>query len=617
MSTQMKTVRRSLAIVLAVIIAVGMVPASVAAEAGTPVVDLTGEIIAFQEHVLPEGLTLARASAAPHVAVTVESTTATGAGTATDGSTTVDNTDPVTERSAAGNDTGTGTPDPTGITGTCIVTALHELPDHIRWQNTTVPELPETVHGTVEGDVVAIPVTWVADREYDSEYPERGLYVFTAALGEGYELGVEVEPPRITVFVPVTVAGGFAPLKVGSGTDDSPLIITTAAQLAEVATLMNAGRLEPVLFNDSEAKVHFVMGNDIDLSAYASGEGWTPIGRYDFPESKSFQGVFDGDGHKVTGLYINRADSDYGYRQGLFGHVGTGGEVRNLGVVNANIRGYSQVGGVAGYVDVGGTLENCYISGSVSGSNQLIGGVAGDVCGIVQNCYSAGSVSGLAYVGGVAGDVYGIVEYCYSSGSVSGVMRTGGVAGAVGGRGTLRNCAALNPSVSRKTTGTGDVGRVAGGKSSSSTLIGNVAWSGMTVNGYPVPGGTAEDENGLGVSAEDIASDAFWTLDGVFTEPWDADVWSVEAGNLPILTGLPGQAATIPDYMGGPHFQGDGTSTNPYRISTAEDLAKPAQLVNDGESFSGEHFLLEDDIDLSAVSGTISVKTGPWQGAPR
>lgn len=565
MSTQMKTVRRSLAIVLAVIIAVGMVPASVAAEAGTPVVDLTGEIIAFQEHVLPEGLTLARASAAPHVAVTVESTTATGAGTATDGSTTVDNTDPVTERSAAGNDTGTGTPDPTGITGTCIVTALHELPDHIRWQNTTVPELPETVHGTVEGDVVAIPVTWVADREYDSEYPERGLYVFTAALGEGYELGVEVEPPRITVFVPVTVAGGFAPLKVGSGTDDSPLIITTAAQLAEVATLMNAGRLEPVLFNDSEAKVHFVMGNDIDLSAYASGEGWTPIGRYDFPESKPFQGVFDGDGHKVTGLYINRADSDYGYRQGLFGHVGTGGEVRNLGVVNANIRGYSQVGGVAGYVDVGGTLENCYISGSVSRSNQLIGGVAG----------------------------------------------------AVGGRGTLRNCAALNPSVSRKTTGTGDVGRVAGGKSSSSTLIGNVAWSGMTVNGYPVPGGTAEDENGLGVSAEDIASDAFWTLDGVFTEPWDADVWSVEAGNLPILTGLPGQAATIPDYMGGPHFQGDGTSTNPYRISTAEDLAKPAQLVNDGESFSGEHFLLEDDIDLSAVSGTISVKTGPWQGAPR
>ena len=61
----------------------------------------------------------------------------------------------------------------------------------------------------MEGDVVAIPVTWVADREYDSEYPERGLYVFTAALGEGYELGVEVEPPRITVFVPVTVAGGL------------------------------------------------------------------------------------------------------------------------------------------------------------------------------------------------------------------------------------------------------------------------------------------------------------------------------------------------------------------------------------------------------------------------
>ncbi|MFZ7101504.1 MAG: GLUG motif-containing protein [Peptococcaceae bacterium] len=469
-------------------------------------------------------------------------------------------------------------------TGT--VTAFDVLPEDVRWQNTTAPEFPETVGGTVEGKAVQIPVTWEAGHDYDTEYPQRGLYVFTAVLSEGYGIGDGVELPRMTVFIPVS-ARRMAARRAGGGTTDSPLEITTAAQLAEIATLVNAREngLELFLFNDADAHIMLELQNDIDLLAYSKGKGWMPIGTSGCP----FGGVFDGGGNRITGLYINRTE----HFQGLFGCVGSGGTIRNIGVENVNITGGNYVGGVAGYSD--GMAENCYSTGTVAGAMGS-GGVVGHVySGTVQNCYNTGTVSGIANVGGVVGTASdGTLINCYSTGDISGTDDIGGVMGYLSG-GTVQNCAALNPSVS----GTNKVGRVAG-HTDGGTLSGNIAFSGMTVTQddsakTPVEG--ADQVDGESKTAAGIRAAGF------FEALFDNDTaWIYAVGELPGF----GATLDMPEYIvdgNDSNFYGMGTSENPYQIMTAADLAQLAALVNSGDAdYSNKHYRLLNDLDLSGYA---------------
>lgn len=119
------------------------------------------------------------------------------------------------------------------------ITAFDELTEDLRWQNTAEPVFPETLTGTVEGQSTQIPVTWEADHDYDAGSPATGLYVFTAKPGEGYALASGVEAPRITVYIPA--AKRMMLRMAGNGTSESPLEITSAAQLAEIAVLVNEG----------------------------------------------------------------------------------------------------------------------------------------------------------------------------------------------------------------------------------------------------------------------------------------------------------------------------------------------------------------------------------------
>ena len=489
---------------------------------------------------------------------------------------------------------------------TDTVTAFDELPEDIRWQNTIVPEFPEAVSGIVEGETVSIPVSWEADHEYDAEAPQRGLYVFTAVLGEGYGVADGVEPPRITVYIPQT-AGRMSRM-AGGGTVSSPLEITTAAQLAEIAALVNAREngLELFLFNDASAKVSLKLMNDLDLSAYSTGEGWVPIGT----ATNHFKGTFDGGGHQITGLYINRS----AVYQGLFGWVESGGTVKDLGVANVNISGGVGVGGVAAVAE--GAVENCYVSGSLRGGAN-IGGVAGWVRGTMETCYFSGSVEGSSPAGGVASVVSGVMRNCYSTGSVTvdyvtvggvtglvfgGRMEncystckvsvtinygtTGGVAGSVSD-GTVQNCAALNPSVS----GTSNAGRVAGSVFSG-TLTNNYAYTGMTCTSV----GTTHND-GTALTAADISAAGFF--EALFG---DDPAWTYEKGKLPGF----GAAVDMPEYLvdgSDPNFLGAGTSENPYQINTPTQLAKLAELVNEGNtSYNAAHYKLMNDLDISAYN---------------
>ena len=203
----------------------------------------------------------------------------------------------------------------------------------------------------------------------------------------------------------------------------------------------------------------YVLDGDIDLTDYLGGGSWTPIGTENVP----FTGTFDGNGHSITGLYINASDSNY---QGLFGYVGPDGTVKNLtvsGTVSVSVIGIGfHIGGVVGQNN-GGIVTNCHntveVSGSSSGDESdsiFIGGVVGyNSSGTITNCSNTSTVSGSGNihdnisVGGVVGENSGTITNCFNTGTVSGNGSVSGIYGdsiSVGGvvgvsrGGTVTNC---------------------------------------------------------------------------------------------------------------------------------------------------------------------------------
>jgi len=154
------------------------------------------------------------------------------------------------------------------------------------------------------------------------------------------------------------------------------------------------------------------------------GKGWQPIGT----EDDLFTGAFDGQGHEIRDLLINRPDESF---IGLFGVVGEGGIVQNIGVVNADVTGYGAVGALVG--DNEGTVSNSYATGSVIGTGW-VGGLVGANLGTVSYSYSTGSVTGDERVGGLVGfNEAAPVSNSYSTGSVTGRYSVGGLVGATSG----------------------------------------------------------------------------------------------------------------------------------------------------------------------------------------
>ena len=221
----------------------------------------------------------------------------------------------------------------------------------------------------------------------------------------------------------------------GEGTKENPYEIATADDLYEFAIKVNEG--------DNTACA--VLTADITLF----DTNWTPIGN----DSNQYKGTFDGDGHTITGLSVD-IQSDNTIYAGLFGFLGEGGTIKNLGLADSKItcsgnRVYA--GGVCGWNT--GTIQNCYNTGDVSGEGTqyvFVGGVCGFNGGTIENCYNTGDVSGTGtssygyvYAGGVCGWNTGTIENCYNTGDVSGTSEYGFVyAGGVCGvnDGTIKNC---------------------------------------------------------------------------------------------------------------------------------------------------------------------------------
>ena len=183
--------------------------------------------------------------------------------------------------------------------------------------------------------------------------------------------------------------------------DDGSYTVYNADGLMNIAELVNGGK----------SNINITLDTDIDLT----GKDWTPIGTdYD----NSYKGTFDGGGHTITGLTFTTNDEF----AGLFGWLNRAGTVKNVVMEGVQITSNQiyggSIGGVVGYS--WGTIENCSVSGSVSGTVYVGGVVGAQIGGSITGCSSSATVKGTLNVGGVAGQTsFGAtLTACYATGNV-------------------------------------------------------------------------------------------------------------------------------------------------------------------------------------------------------
>ena len=179
-------------------------------------------------------------------------------------------------------------------------------------------------------------------------------------------------------------------------------------------TVYNANGLMNIaeLVNGGKSDINITLDTDIDLT----GKDWTPIGTdYD----NSYKGTFDGGGHTITGLTFTTNDEYVG----LFGWLNRAGTVKNVVMEGVQITSHQiyggSIGGVVGYS--WGTIENCSVSGSVSGTVYVGGVVGAQIGGSITGCSSSATVKGTVDVGGVAGQTNSsaTLTACYATGNVT------------------------------------------------------------------------------------------------------------------------------------------------------------------------------------------------------
>ena len=259
--------------------------------------------------------------------------------------------------------------------------------------------------------------TFVYKMKNATDWQAGGEYTYTVSLAAAKDLGYTIE-------------------------SNGSYTVYNADGLLNVAKLVNGGKTD----------INITLTADIDLT----GKDWTPIGTdYD----KSYKGTFDGGGHTITGLTFTTNDK----YAGLFGWLNKAGTVKNVVMEGVQITSNQiyggSIGGVAGYS--WGTIENCSVSGSVSGT-VYVGGVVGvQIGGSITGCSSSATVKGTVDVGGVAGQTNGgaTLTACYATGNViieiapKKNISGGGLVGMNGGNGLFACYATGNVTSTGSSTG--------------------------------------------------------------------------------------------------------------------------------------------------------------------
>ena len=284
--------------------------------------------------------------------------------------------------------------------------------------------------------------TFVYKMKNATDWQAGGEYTYTVSLAAAKDLGYTIE-------------------------SDGSYTVTSADGLMNVAELVNGGKTD----------INITLDKNIDLT----GKGWTPIGT---SFDNSYKGTFDGGGHIITGLTVTTNDQFVG----LFGYLNRAGMVKNVvmeGIQITSNHMFGCTGGVVGYS--WGTIENCSVSGSVSGTDCVGGVVGSQKAGSIIGCSSSATVKGKHYVGGVAGEKWGTMTACYATGNVTLEIASqknnfgGGVVGLNGGSRVLACYATGNVTSTGSSTGNVHIGGLFG---DSYTTVTACYWKNNQERGY-------------------------------------------------------------------------------------------------------------------------------------
>ncbi len=213
----------------------------------------------------------------------------------------------------------------------------------------------------------------------------------------------------------------YAKYSGGTGDPNDPYRIANAEDLNDIGNY------------EEDWDKHFILINDVNLAQYTG----TQFKIISTVWNNVFTGVFDGNDHKIWNFTWTSDDQN---NVGLFGWIGIGGQIKNLGMENVDVNAVNghSVGGLVGIN--GGEITNCYSKGKVSGTPYYLGGLVGwNFRGTITNCYSTGSITGEGAGGLVGYNYMGTINNCYSTGSVSGGIFVGGLVG-THQDGTIINC---------------------------------------------------------------------------------------------------------------------------------------------------------------------------------
>ena len=265
--------------------------------------------------------------------------------------------------------------------------------------------------------------TFVYKMKNATDWQAGGEYTYTVSLAAAKDLGYTIE-------------------------SNGSYTVYNADGLLNVAELVNGGKTD----------INITLDKNIDLT----GKGWTPIGT---SFDNSYKGTFDGGGHTITGLAVTTNDQFVG----LFGYLNRAGTVKNVvmeGIQITSNHMFGCTGGVVGYS--WGTIENCSVSGSVSGTDCVGGVVGSQKAGSIIGCSTSATVKGTHYVGGVAGEKWGSMTACYATGNVTLEIASqknnfgGGVVGLNGGSRVLACYATGNVTSTGSSTGNVHIGGLFG-----------------------------------------------------------------------------------------------------------------------------------------------------------
>jgi hypothetical protein len=416
---------------------------------------------------------------------------------------------------------------------------------------------------------------------------------------------------------------------LGKGTEVDPYQISTAADLTEVYR-----------------KGYYKLMNDIDLTSYINqncgSEGWESIGR-----EGSETVYFDGDGHKITGLWCNSTRDNTGlfscfangYIKNLTVEVANGKKVSggyNTGIIigklingeitNCKVSGKlgdgTPVGGIVGMLE-GGKVSLCQANTDISttGTNTYAGGIAGESTGIIEQCVTQGSISATgsgSYAAGIAGKSsvhidnsysdmkltsaycaagivgynYGLVDKCYAYGNLSSRNYAAGIIGYNDGANAIvKNCVAMNIKIDVKyesqSSQSGGYGqRIIGGIKNGAPApeMSNYALKTMQVSVNDVPQKVYDDiMNGVAKTQAELTTSSPYQTLG-----WDfSSVWSIEAGKgYPYLKSI-GNVSENPAILYNLVYKVDGEVYKSFQLASGDAITPLAEPTREGYKFSG------------------------------